>query len=301
MPADIIGAILGSILASGDQNQAQQYEQDALGQITGIGSAKYNAVNASQIPQIDPQLRSAMLQALQNYQQVGQSGFTPIDRAALAESQRQVADANRGNQEALLQRAGSQGGLGSANQLMAALTGQQGEFDRANQTGNQLAIAGRQRALQAYGQSAGLAGDIQNQQSAIDRYNAGLSQQASMYNSQLGRSQYLDNLQVAQDKAGAYNTAANQYQNRADATRGMYTGIGAGLDQTAMAAAGMGAFGAGPQQFAMGAMGGGRGGMGGYYGGGYGGGGGYGYGGSGIYGGGSFGGMPRGYGPGMGH
>lgn len=228
---DVLGSVLGGIFGSGDRDKAENEYQAAKDVITKIGTPAYQRIQAQQLGGMDPQTREILMRALDKYGQVSNEGFTPTDRAALELSQRQIADANRGNQEAILQRAAGQGGLGSANQLMAALSSQQGQADRVNQAGSNIAIAGRQRALDAIGQQAGLAGQIQQRNDAIARFNAAAKTNADAYNSQLGRAEFGDNLGLAQSKAGAYQNLGSHYDGKADATQAMWTGIGKGADQ----------------------------------------------------------------------
>lgn len=142
----------------------------------------------------DPRLKQAQLAALASMQEIGSSGgMTATERAQLAKVQGEVAQADRGRREAILQNMRSRGMGGSGMELLAQLQSSQGATDRASQAGLDIAGMAQQRALQALTQAGGMAGGIRGQdfgeqsqiaaaKDAIAKFNAANTQQANQFN-----------------------------------------------------------------------------------------------------------------------
>jgi hypothetical protein len=142
----------------------------------------------------DPRLKQAQLAALASMQEIGSSGgMTATERAQLARVQGEVAQADRGRREAILQNMRSRGMGGSGMELLAQLQSSQGATDRASQAGLDIAGMAQQRALQAINQAGGMAGGIRGQdfdeqsqiaaaRDAIAKFNAANTQQANQFN-----------------------------------------------------------------------------------------------------------------------
>ena len=156
--------------------------------------------------QLDPAAMAAQTTALNQYQAIAEgSGFTPIERAGIAQTMNQIQTQNTGANASIVQQNQQQGQGGVVNSLAARLISQQGANQNASLAGAQIAASGQQRAIGAIGgeQSTGqsIAGqevgqqNIEGQaQNAINQYNAGLKQQTSQANQ------------------SAENTAASQQQ-----------------------------------------------------------------------------------------
>ncbi len=270
---DWLGALVGKALGQKDEEQSRNYEQQQLDQLTGLNAPTLERVQAEQMGRsglndyhADPRFKQAQLDAINAYGQVGREGYTGADRAAMDEAQRDVASQERGQREALLQRADMQGGLSSGNALGASLVAQQGQADRAGAAGNRVVLAGRQRALDAYGKAADLASGARGQEFGeasrlaqanddIARFNTGQRSQAGYYNAGLGQQDFNNRAGVAQMKSGAYGQAANRAHQRADEWSNMGKSVGQGFDANIQA--GMGLMTGLPSGGSMGAAGGG--------------------------------------------
>ena len=142
----------------------------------------------------DPRLKQAQLAALASMQEIGTSGgLTAADKAQLSRVQGDVAQADRGRREAILQRMSARGMGGSGMELLAQLQSSQGATDRASQAGLDISGMAQQRALQALNQAGGMAGGIRGQdfgeqsqiaaaQDAISKFNAANTQQSNQFN-----------------------------------------------------------------------------------------------------------------------
>jgi hypothetical protein len=253
-----IGAGIGRAAAQGDEDKARQFEDEQLAQIEGLNAPTLKNVSVEQLGpsamngvSTDPRYKQAVSDALDAYGKVAHGGgYSLEDRAATDEAERAAATSARGRQEALMQQANSQGGMGSGQALAAMLSAQQAQASDANQRGTQLAIAGRARALDAYGKAAqiGSAADAQQfgegaaraqANDSINRFNTSARQQGNYYNNGLIQQDFNNRAGVATQKAGAYGTAAGQAHQRVDEAAGMGAGIGAGVDGAANAAIGV--------------------------------------------------------------
>ena len=183
--------------------------------------AVYNPVteNAYNNISTDPsyvQAQKAQLSALQQLQQNG--GMNAQDKANLAGIQSQENQNEQGNRQAILQNANMRGTGNSGNSMLAQLVSQQGSANRQN--ANDLGVAGmaQNRALQAGGQAANLAGGMEQQQygeqaqqaqaqNAINQFNAGQGLGASEFNA--NKNQGVNNLA---SNASNQNQLYNNYQ-----------------------------------------------------------------------------------------
>lgn len=270
------GAAIGSQYAQPYYQAGDDASDQAVNDWNGLTPPQLQKLIASQQQasslnsyQNDPRLQQAQLNALDQFGQVGKAGYTDQDRAGIAGAMRNVAAANRGQQGALLQRADMQGGLGGANNLTAAMLGQQQQFDQANAAGTNVALQGANRALDAWGQGAQLAGNMQGQNfqqatakaaanDSINRFNTELSNQANYYNTaQLPQTQFGNDMTVRGAKSAADNQRAqNQYQ-RGDRTVGQWAGMGSIGDGILNAGGQLaGAMAGNPSAFGMGGGGG---------------------------------------------
>jgi len=133
----------------------------------------------------DPRLKEAQMSALASLQGISANGgMTAEDRANLARSQTQAAQADRGRREAILQNANARGMGGSGMELLAQLDSSQAATDRQAQEGLDINGMAQKRALESMMQGGQLAGDMRNQdfgeqsdkaraQDAINQFNTG--------------------------------------------------------------------------------------------------------------------------------
>lgn len=183
-----------------------QYEDIQSAHASGAGDIAAERVNAHTADaalvdrsamegiSTDPRLKQAQLAALASMQEIGSSGgMTATERAQLAKVQSEVAQADRGRREAVLQNMRVRGMGGSGMELMAQLQSSQAATDRASESGLNIAGMAQQRALQALNQAGGMAGGIRGQDfgeqsqiaaamDAIAKFNAANTQQSNQFN-----------------------------------------------------------------------------------------------------------------------
>lgn len=112
----------------------------------------------------DPRLKADQMAALSALKELADNGgMTAQDRANLARIQSQVAQADRGRRDAILQNAHARGMSGGGQELLAQLQSSQAATDRSAQQGLDVAGMAQQRALEAMMQSGQLAGNIRGQ------------------------------------------------------------------------------------------------------------------------------------------
>lgn len=191
--------------------------------------------------QIDPAALQAQTQTLQQYQQVAQQGYTPIERAQIAQTMNQIQTQNAGAQQAIVQQNQAQGQGGVVNSLAARLIAQQGAAQQGALAGGEIAASGQQRAINALAGEQSTAGDIANEQAqlavqkgsaqnTINQFNTAQQQQAALANqaanaasaSQGQQINYQTQAQNAQNQLASQNqaiSAANQtFANEATQT-----------------------------------------------------------------------------------
>lgn len=156
--------------------------------------------------QLDPSAMSAQVEALNQYQQIAQgSGFTPIERAGIAQSQNLIQTQNTGANASIIQQMQQAGGGSTVDSTAARIMSQQNANQNASLAGANIAAASQQRAISALsgvadtgksiaGQEANLAVTKGNATNAINQFNTQLAQDA------------------AKSNQSANNTAASQEQ-----------------------------------------------------------------------------------------
>lgn len=188
----------------------------------------------------DPRLReqqTAGLQALNDIAQGG--GMTAADQAQLNKVQSEVAQADRGRREAIMQNMQARGMGGSGMELLSQLQSSQAATDRANQSGLDVSGMAQQRALDAIMQSGQLAGNIRNQdygqqsdaaraKDAISQFNTQNANQIGLANANMANQTALQNSQNSLGAAQAnraaglntqqFNAGTQMAANQANAT-----------------------------------------------------------------------------------
>lgn len=195
--------------------------------------AAIQQVSAENGIQIDPQALAAQRDTLEQYQQIAEgSGFTPIERAGIAQSQNLIQTQNQGAQGAIEQQNNAQGQGGVTNSLAARLITQQGNNTAASLAGGNIAAAGQQRAIDALSGESATGGNIANEESnlavtkgaatnSINALNTQLKQQAATSNQSatttaeaqqqnLNNTNQIQNVQNQYNEQGQQITAANQ-------------------------------------------------------------------------------------------
>jgi hypothetical protein len=177
---------------------------------------------------VDPRFKSAQMAALNRLNQQGHEGLTLEDRSALADVQRQNAQAQRGQQEAILQNAQARGMGGAGAELAARLSSAQSGADQAGSQGLKVAAQAQQNALQAMLAGGNLAGQMGQQefsnqaqvgsaQDLINRFNTGNQQNVQHSNVGARNAAQESNLRDAQNReANRVDTMNRQRQGDAN-------------------------------------------------------------------------------------
>lgn len=288
--APIVGGMIGSGMARGDERAARGARQAALAQFLGIDvptvaeqevdfllpefMGEYApgmedvvelGPTAMEGIALDPELRSAQMEALQRLSEVGEAGLTPGDVAAMRSLQRQVSGQEQARQEAILQEMARRGVAGSGQELAARLQSSQSAADRASEEANRMAQMAQARALEGITQAGSLGGRIRSQEfgeqadvasarDAISRFNAANQQSVRQRNVEAQRQAQLRNLQeqqrLSEQQAATKNLQQQynkeliqqRYQNqldRASGAAGQYEGIARDRDRAAQRTADM--------------------------------------------------------------
>jgi len=117
----------------------------------------------------DSRFKDAMTQGLDDLRAVAEGGFGDADRAAMEEIRRRVATEERGQREALLQRAQERGVGGSGLEMASALQAQQDMADRRALENLMTAARGEERRIGASQAAAGLGSQFRGQEFAEGR------------------------------------------------------------------------------------------------------------------------------------
>ncbi len=231
-------SIFGHLASQGDRDKAAALVQQATDAYGNIDIPTLEALSDTALKdvQTNPQYTQAMDSALARMQsEVDAGGETLEDKAAYNRATNDAQRRTSGRMGAIRQNMAAKGTGGSGAELAMLMSEEQGQADRANQAGMDMAQDARRRyldAVQATGRmgSAYRAQDYGEQSEAaratdlIHRYNAGLPQQ---------------NFQNQMTKAGAMANAANggakAAQGQAQATAGMWGGVGQAAGQVGTA------------------------------------------------------------------
>lgn len=237
--------MFSSLFGSSSSDKADKLRQDALNAFNAIQTPELSALqvqlqkyvdagtltpeqaetqllssNAFNSIVTDPSLRGAQKQALQQLQQIGtQGGMTAVDKAQLNDIQNQQNQANRSQNEATMQQAQQRGTGGSDLTAVNQLINEQGNADRAANSGVAVAANAQQRALQAL-QAAGTQATNTESQEYGEQANKAQAQNAiDLFNKQTLNSTNLYNVDAA-NKAQAANLANKQAVENANTTTG---------------------------------------------------------------------------------
>jgi hypothetical protein len=237
------------------QEAQEQWLQEQIAADPFFGLQQLGTSELSQAG-ADPASIEAQRQALRQMQGIYDAGgYTDSERAQLQMSQRDAAMGERSQRMAAMEGARARGMGGGGMELMGALAAQQGGANRANDSANQIAIAGQQRALQALQQSGNWAGqqrsqsfseDATRRQAADDfaRQNVGARNAWTAARGDAEQQGFNNTVTGTQGLTNATTGASNFYQDVAEQNT---AGAGATMNGiTGAAMQGFGAMGGGP-------------------------------------------------------
>lgn len=169
---------------------------------------------------VDPRLKDSQMGSLAALDEIVQGGgMSARERAQLGHVQSDVAAADRGRRDAILQNMQARGMGGSGMELLAQLQSNQAATDRAAQQGLDIEAQAQDRALQALMSQGQLAGNIRGQdhgeqaqaaaaRDAISQFNTAALNSGSQFNANTANS-------MAQVNAGnQLNTAMYNKDNQ---------------------------------------------------------------------------------------
>jgi hypothetical protein len=190
----------------------------------------------------DPVMRAAQMDTLGRYDQLSREGYSDLDRQAIDQSLMSARRDEQAQRQAAMAAAQRRGDTSGGNALMASLVAQQGGANRAAQDTTDIALEGRNRALQSLGAYGNMAGQMRSQQfgeqaqvgGAVDNFNmwaSGMRQNAvsNLANANLGQAQNLNNIAAQMEATPNLDAGLNAYTT--------YLGVGpvAGGSQPAAA------------------------------------------------------------------
>ena len=165
----------------------------------------------------DPTLKTAQYDALRSLQDIGETGMTDMDRAALAKISTDEATQSRGAREAIIQNAQARGMGGSGLEILSQLQNAQDSATRKSARDTEVAGMAQERALQALQQAGTQAGQMQAQDFGQKAQVAGANDAIAQFNAANKQNVALTNT-AANNEAQARNLAAKQ--SIADANTG---------------------------------------------------------------------------------
>jgi hypothetical protein len=256
------GALLGDIFGGADrEEQLRKYrEMQRLYQgipvemraeqegVEALGPSAFEGLTE------DPALRQQQMATMQALQDIySQGGLDLQARADIAEAQAASAQNERAQRGAILEDFARRGG-GSGNQaLLAALSAQQGNANRAGMESMRGAADAQARAFQALAASGQLAGQVRGQDYGAMSDKARAADIVAQYNAQnrqgvqgrnadrryMAQRDTTDNrFRQADGQAGALDRQAGYYQSEEDRKRRLGYGIGSAVGRGLGTAAG---------------------------------------------------------------
>lgn len=164
----------------------------------------------------DPEMIARQRDTLDRFGDLSRTGWSPTDRQALEAQNFQSRQEEQSQRQSVLDAAARRGDTSGGNALMAALSAQQGGANRASQRGTNIALEGRQRALDALANQGQMAGQMRGQQFSEDATRGGAMDQFRQWaaGERSARAQALANASLGQ----ASNIAANADELRSSDT-----------------------------------------------------------------------------------
>jgi hypothetical protein len=176
----------------------------------GTADAPTMGASAYENISLDPEMRmaqTAQISALERLRDEG--GMNLTDKANLQRIQNDELNKEKSQREAILQGARARGMGGSGSELMALLGANQAGTNRQFQRDLDVAGMAQDRALQAGGQAAGLAGNVRGQDWQQESARANAADAASKFNASMISNTNQFNV-GNQLRAGMSNQAARQ-------------------------------------------------------------------------------------------
>jgi hypothetical protein len=245
----IIGSVVGELLAAGDRKRAAALMEQAASQYNidlpelqklvaeQLGPSAYESIKT------DPMLREAQMGSLDTLEQMNQAGgYTLEDQSVLNKTLNKVARNNASANAQVRNDMAARGVGGSGAELAMQLSNNQAGAQRAAETGLDVAAGAQRRRFDSILSKGRMAGDVRNQdfseasrkadaQDSIDRWNASARTDANRYNSGLSQQNFNNRMRLADSRAGVNRTQAGYYSDQSDRKAGMAGGTGKGVGE----------------------------------------------------------------------
>ena len=250
-------SLIGEALASGDREKAAQIRKDFADSYGSAALPHLDTQIAQEVGptglaaiQEDTALRGTQTDAMRKLAQIyEQGGMTREDQAALSLADLGMEQRAAGNAQSQQQQLASRGQ--SMNPALAAAMQAQSEGNVVKGIGENRYRAmadSRNRAMQAIGQSADIAGSIRGQdygiksnaataQDRINQFNANSRTQAGLHNLQSQQQGFQNYMGLQGARGAALNPVAQGYENSANRTAQTANAIGQGVTSTGAGAA----------------------------------------------------------------
>ena len=174
-----------------------------MAQFIDIGPSAFEQIEA------DPRLRNAQMESLDYLGEIGQTGLTAGERAAMNELRRNTAQESQAKQAQLLQEMAQRGVGGSGVELAARLGANQASADRMSRESDTLVQQAQQRAMDAMMNQANLGGQIRSQDYGEQSNLASARDAMNKFNTQNQQSLQQRNIS-AKNQAQAQNLSEKQ-------------------------------------------------------------------------------------------
>lgn len=249
--APVVASLIGRAMAAGDIAEAKRLERQALEELNiplpDLQQAVAEQQGNSELGnvQLDPRFQQAQLEALDAYGRASR-GDDMQYRAAMDRARRDTGQEAASRFGMIQQQMQSRGLGGSGMEWAAKMQANQDAAERHSGFGFNAAAEGQRRALDAYGQQAGLAGRMQGDeynrkaqfaaaQDRINQFNAANKQQSQMYNLGLNQDRFNNQMRMADARQKALMNQAQSLRGSAQDTQQAATGVGQGLGQASAA------------------------------------------------------------------
>lgn len=231
---DIIGTIIGELLAAGDYAKAEQLALEAGRNFDNIalpGEAEKMGPTAYERISVDPRIRSARMSAMDRLLQSGLDGGMDVEsRAAIEEAKGQAGQYEQAQRGAIMADAARRGLTGSNMSIGAQLDASQAGANRVGMEGMRAAADARRRAQESLLSSGQLAGGIERDEYGQQRDLAANRDAIAEFNARTANDwaqQNFNNQMTLQGKRyDADLNEADVYQKKGDKTVRTARGIG---------------------------------------------------------------------------
>lgn len=255
--AQAAAGVVGEMISNGDRAGAEAYVKQAMDATGKIDVPKLERISAQQTGptelnnvHVDPNLRQAQMDALNQMQELGRNGGLDLAmKADLAKFNNRSAHAASAARQGIEENFANRGQFGSGAELASSLMAGQDQVQRQSEQGMQTAAMAQRNALESMMNAGRLGGDVRGQdyseqarkaqaQDAINQSNAAARERAGTYNARLGQQDFENRMRKGEATAGGYRTLADMKNQDAQRNSQMAAGIGKGASEAANTYAG---------------------------------------------------------------